>query len=74
MVIQRLLGHASISTTRVYPEIGDQTLRRVYHRAQRHEAQHAGAQTSLLEHETPAVFCSRVEFPVTALDVLGPRP
>ena len=32
---QRLLGHASIATTRVYLEIGDQTLREIYHRAQR---------------------------------------
>ena len=32
--IQRLLGHANISTTRVYLEIGDQTLREVYKRAQ----------------------------------------
>lgn len=32
--IQRLLGHANISTTRVYLEIGDQTLREVYRRAQ----------------------------------------
>ena len=34
MTIQRLLGHANISTTRVYLEIGDQTLREIYHRAQ----------------------------------------
>ena len=32
--IQRLLGHASIATTRVYLEIRDQTLRQVYQRAQ----------------------------------------
>tara|TARA_A100001037_G_scaffold306792_1_gene355584 strand:- start:809 stop:1855 length:1047 start_codon:yes stop_codon:yes gene_type:complete len=32
--IQRLLGHADISTTRVYLDITDQTLREVYHRAQ----------------------------------------
>jgi site-specific recombinase XerD len=34
VTIQRLLGHANISTTRVYLEIGDQTLREIYHRAQ----------------------------------------
>ena len=32
--IQRLLGHANISTTRVYLEISDQSLREIYHRAQ----------------------------------------
>ncbi len=34
VTIQRLLGHANISTKRVYLEIGDQTLREIYHRAQ----------------------------------------
>ena len=32
--IQRLLGHVNISTTRVYLEISDQSLREIYHRAQ----------------------------------------
>ena len=32
--IQRLLGHSHISTTRIYLEVGDQTLREVYKRAQ----------------------------------------
>lgn len=35
ITIQRLLGHASVATTRIYLEIGDQTLREIYHRAQR---------------------------------------
>ena len=34
VTIQRLMGHATIATTRVYLEISDQTLREVYHRAQ----------------------------------------
>ena len=34
LTIQRLMGHATIATTRVYLEISDQTLREVYHRAQ----------------------------------------
>ncbi|MDP6906112.1 MAG: tyrosine-type recombinase/integrase [Candidatus Thalassarchaeaceae archaeon] len=32
--IQRLLGHANISATRIYLEISDQSLRQIYHRAQ----------------------------------------
>ena len=67
VVIQRLLGHASISTTRVYLEIGDQTLR---FRGMRPNMQ--GHRPHCSNMRRPAVFCSRVGFPVTALDVFGP--
>jgi len=40
VTIQRLMGHATIATTRVYLEISDQTLREVYHRAQALRIEH----------------------------------
>ena len=49
------LGHASIATTRVYLEIGDQTLREVYHRAQAARASMpTGVDEKTLEDVTPS--------------------
>ena len=56
VTIQRLMGHATIATTRVYLEISDQTLREVYHRAQsmREDMDEAPIETNPVEETTPS--------------------
>ena len=57
VTIQRLMGHATIATTRVYLEISDQTLREVYHRAQsmRENMEETTIETKPVEETTPSV-------------------
>lgn len=56
VTIQRLMGHATIATTRVYLEISDQTLREVYHRAQalREDMNEHPHETTAVEETTPS--------------------
>ena len=56
VTIQRLMGHATIATTRVYLEISDQTLREVYHRAQalRENMDEHPHETAHVEETTPS--------------------
>ena len=56
VTIQRLMGHATIATTRVYLEISDQTLREVYHRAQsmRENMDESPIETMPVEEATPS--------------------
>ena len=56
VTIQRLMGHATIATTRVYLEISDQTLREVYHRAQsmRENMDESPIETMPVEETTPS--------------------
>ncbi|MDG1538365.1 MAG: tyrosine-type recombinase/integrase [Candidatus Poseidonia sp.] len=63
VTIQRLMGHATIATTRVYLEISDQTLREVYHRAQalRENMGHAGQNEEQMVETTPSTSSSGIE-------------
>ena len=63
VTIQRLMGHATIATTRVYLEISDQTLREVYHRAQalRENMDQPGRVEKQMVDTTPSTSASGIE-------------
>ena len=62
VTIQRLMGHATIATTRVYLEISDQTLREVYHRAQalRDDMDEHPHEAQYVEETTPSTSSSGI--------------